>query len=122
MKPFRRITPEARALCLAAAKSGRLHAVKNSNRLRPGGFFHPDEMRVADSFAEACVVDTTTDGLLDRAASNLPPEIFTVLVLSLGARLGFEAVEKAMGIPVRSAKLLAAIGLGHLIWMGVLSV
>lgn len=74
-------------------------------------FIGADGLRTASRFSAACAVNPKHSPALHHAANVLPAGLFTVLVLVCAARIGFGEVERTMGWPSRSAKLVLAMAL-----------
>jgi len=125
---FDRVTPALAKMMAEAAFDrsrehpilGGVHAVgMKSQRLRSSHLYTESVISAARRFSDSCAVDPENSDVLRRAAEILPAWVFTALVLTCGCKVGMERVEKAQGWPLRSCKLIVALGLDELARRGV---
>lgn len=93
---------------------------QNQGVFSPKKYFTEQEVNAAKTISDLCCIDPARSLALKEAGQALPPEIFTILILSIGARVGFQELEQLLNLPARSAKVLARIGLQDLIRRGII--
>ncbi|WP_282129375.1 winged helix-turn-helix domain-containing protein [Roseobacter litoralis] len=71
-----------------------------------------DHVRLSQDFHEVYVMRESLGApVYDRVSSGLPPRMLNLLNEICGKRIGFEATEKSMNLPARSAKALISFAL-----------
>lgn len=111
------VTPEMVRLIQLAEEENRPHPVLESGKggnTRIRAYLGEEAFRAASQFAADCSINPERSAVLHRAAEVLPSGLFTALVAICGMRMGFKTVEKELGWPTRSAKLVLAMALAEL--------
>ena len=120
MRPFDHMTPQAVTLCSRVSNRPMTANEQNQGVFSPKKYFTEQEVNAAKTISDLCCIDPARALALKEAGQALPPEIFTILILSIGARVGFQELEQLLNLPARSAKVLARIGLQDLIRRGII--
>jgi len=125
MISFNTITPEVEALCLKAQRCRYTSPIERDALRKTATTkisFPPEQRKAALIISGECFIDPMRSDTLRRASGALPDLLFTSLILACGCRLGFETIEREMGLIPRSARQMLFIALRHLIQKNVVVV
>lgn len=115
---FNTITPEVEALCLKTKRCRYTSPIEREALRKTATAkisFPPEQRQAALIISGECFIDPRGSDTLRRASEALPDLLFTSLILACGCRLGFETIEREMGLASRSARQMLFIALRHLI-------